>query len=251
VSCTKTIEEAIRRRDYIDYGETDYGVHALVPEARVFDKVLGWREVYTVWARLELSPVEGGDPAGYYGADVLARAVARYMCGPRSSNYVYKCETSIPCNVSCSVPSGSTVGTTSIDFSLCNSITDCLPTFLVVNTTATITYSTSVNSVMAYAPPLDPNSVTICRVDASKEMSDLLYLCRYSYLDSANKRFVTTFSTWDRRSATYSFTHAAIGAYNSTENNYSVYFYYPFNTTYTKGSTDIYRYLYDVAVSYQ
>jgi len=250
VSCTKRVEEAVKRRDYIDYGETDYGVHALVPEARVFDKVLGWREVYTVWARLELSPVDGGDPVVAPGADLLSQAIARYMCGPRDSTYKYKCESSTPCDTTyCSIPSGSTVGTSSIDFSLCGATDRCAPTFVVTSASQSTTISTS--NVAAYAPPLDPNTVSSCRFDASKEMSDLLYLCRYDYPDTVNKRYITTFSTWDRRSANYSFTAAVIGGYNSVISGYYVHFYYPFNTTYTKGSTDIYRYLYDVAVSYQ
>jgi len=243
VSCTKVVEEAIRRHDYIDYGETDFGVHALVPEARVFDKILGWREVYTVWARLNLGVLEGDDPAGSHGARVLAIAISDFACAPRNSNYVYKGETATPCNVA--VDSS---GNTSIDFGTC-AYSGCGPIFIVANAGPDSDYLVPSANVMAYAPPLNPSSVTTCRIDSTKEMSDLLYLCRRATLDSANKRYVTTFSTWDKRNASYSFTHAVIALREAGVT--MALFYYPFNTTYTKSSADIYRYLYDIAVGYQ
>jgi len=245
VSCTKAIEEAVKRRDYIDYGETDFGVHALVPEARVFDKVLGLREVYTVWARLNLGVLEGDDPAAKYGALGLASSVAVALCGPRSSTYKYSCETATPCGygVSCSQ------GVSAIDFANCIFTTRCAPMFFVMNAGPDSSGLLSDTAIQAFAPPLDPGTVSQCSYSSTKQMSDLLYLCRYSFDDTTNNRGVVTFSTWDKRNTSYSFTHATIGYKDGT--TLGAYFYYPFNTTYTKSSTDIYRYLYDIAVGYQ
>jgi len=242
VSCTKAIEEAVKRRDYIDYGETDFGVHALVPEARVFDKILGWREVYTVWARLNLGILEGDDPAGSYGAQALAIAVSDFLCAPKDSGYVYKGEKATPC----SVPVDSS-GNTSINFGSCL-YGGCGPIFIVANAGPDSNYNVSTTNIQAYAPPLNPASVSACRIDSSKEMSDLLYLCRRGEMDTTNKRSTTTFSTWDKRNVSYSFTHAIVAIRAGA--SVMALFYYPFNTTYTKSSTDIYRYLYDIAVGY-
>jgi len=247
VSCTKRVEEAVKRRDYIDYGETEYGVHALVPEARVFDKVLGWREVYTVWARLELGIVDGDDPLTAMGALFTSRAFPEFICGPQGS-YTWTAEGSnvTPCQDISRPP----------DFSRCR-MTVCAPVFYLLNNPSfTSGYLVSVSYVSAATTPLSGSSVSECNLSADsnfsgKVMGDLLYLCRYQYADTTNLRYITTFSAWDKRSATYSFTHAALGQYTSGATSQTLYLIYPFGTTYNKGSTDIYRFLYDVAVSYQ
>jgi len=202
-----------------------------------------------VYARAELGIVDGDDPVTVIGAVRLADAVATFMCGPQNSSYVYSCETSTPCVELCTTQSGSSVGTTNVNFSRCVWTSDCAPTLFVATSGPDQYGIIGSSSVSAYAPPLSPSSVSACSFNSSLQMSDLLYLCRRAFGDDANKRVITTFSTWDRRSASYSFSYAIIGRISGSTLYAS--FAYPFNTTYTKGSTDIYRYLYDIAVSYQ
>jgi len=247
VSCTKAVEEAIRRHDYIDYGETDFGVHALVPEARVFDKILGWREVYTVWARLNLGIIEGDDPLTAMGSIFASRAFPEFICGPQGS-YTWTAEGSsaTPCQDISSPP----------DFSRCR-LAVCAPAFYLLNNPSfTSGYIVSVSYIVAATVPLSGSSVSACNISgdsnfSGKVMSDLLYLCRYQYADTINLRYVTTYSTWDKRSSSYSFTHAALGQYSSGGSSQIIHLVYPFGTTYNKSATDIYRFLYDIAVGYQ
>lgn len=242
MSCSKAVEEAIKRHDYIDYNETDYGVHALIPEARVFDKVLGLREVYTLWARLNLAAVEEDDPLTRVGAEIVSKALAEYLCGPQSSTIKWNTEDATPCNPALNVY-----------FNRCGRST-CAPVLYIANVNYAITDSIYFSDIRAFALPNNSSQCTSYpdNFPSDKKMSDPLYLCRYGYHDSQNKRYVVTFSSWDKTTNSYSFNIAAVGELSS---DYAVAvavnLVYQYGATYTKSPTDIYRYLYDIAVVYQ
>ena len=216
------------------------GIGGIFDYGRLSDmapKELRGRRLYTALMHVLLKPSES-DPPTRSGAYALKYAALTTFAGPRSSTTNWgDCTDAYE---TCSVWSGGTI-TYECGFSA-----SYAPYFFVLSSAPAS--STDLNAVTAFAKPC-PVSASAPDISGKSRMGDLKL--RAAGCDDATNRLIySRYVALDTTTASYTIAGGALARANSsTSADMLMYYMLPSSTS--KGSGDIFQYIYQVAISYQ
>ena len=200
-------------------------------------KELRGRRLYTALMHVLLKYSES-DPPSRSGAYALKYAALTTFAGPESSEVNWNdCTDAYE---TCSVWSGGSV-TYECGFS-----GSYAPYFFVLSSTPSS--STDLNAVAAYAKPC-PVASSAYDLSGKSRMGDLK-LRAWACDDSTNRLVYSRYVALDTSTSSYTIAGGALANVTSATGG-SMFMFYMLPSSTSKGSGDVFQYIYQVAVSYQ